>query len=88
MNEKRPRFQTLVDRARQEPIPPLDIAGRVVAKIAAVPTVRQPVDWSLWSVAGLSVAAAAVVLLLSFQQGIFLEDPMAEWFRPLIVVMP
>jgi hypothetical protein len=81
------RFQTLVDRAQREPIPPLDIVDRVAERIAPAPLSATRIEWSLWGAAGLSVAAAAAVLIIAFQQGVFFEDPLADWLRPLVVVM-
>lgn len=86
MSEKNIRFQTLVDRARQEPIPSIDVAELTAERTAPVPSTPS-IDWSLWSVAGLSAAAAAAVLLVSFQQGIIFDDPLVDWLRPLVMVM-
>ncbi len=87
MIDKNLRFRTLVDRARHEPVPPIDIAGRVATRLEPASSARAPIDWSLWSAAALSVTAAVVVLLLSLQQGVAWDDPLVDWLHPLMMVM-
>lgn len=86
MTESRTKLESLVRQSRQEPEPSIDIVDKVVDRIMAS-TVPTAADWTLWGAVGLSVAAAAVVLVVALQQDVFLEDPLASWIRPLVVVM-
>ena len=86
MTGNSPRFETLVQQARREPLPPVDVAERVVQSLESrVPP--RAADWPLWWVTALSVTAAAVVLIVATQQGVWCDDPLANWLRPLILVM-
>ncbi|MHB8900236.1 MAG: hypothetical protein ACYC6Y_15915 [Thermoguttaceae bacterium] len=87
MSEKKIRLETLVELARREATAPIDVAGPVAARLASAAATSDPVDWSLWSVAGLSVAAAAAVVLISLDHEVLWQDPLVEWFRPLMMVM-
>ena len=87
MNDKTVRFQMLVDRARQEAVPSIDVVPRVAERIASVPSPAPSIDWALWSMAGLSAAVAVAVVFVSVQQGALFTDPLADWLRPLVVVM-
>ena len=86
MTGKRCSFETLVRQARSESLPPIDVADRVVRSLAASVQPRA-VDWPLWWATGLSVTAAAVVLIVATQQGVWFDDPLANWLRPLVLVM-
>jgi len=80
------RFETLVQQASQEPIPPIDITRRVVRSIAQ----RAPLpvsDRSMWQTAGLCVAAAMAVLMLAAYHGALFEDPLTHWLSSLVLVM-
>jgi hypothetical protein len=86
MSPSRVRFDALVDRGAREPLPPIDVAARVVGIIET--TELPPAAFSpAWWAAGLSVAAALVVLLLASYQGALFEDPFTDWLRSLVVVM-
>ena len=86
MSPSRVHFDALVDRGTREPLPPLDVAARVLGSIET--TELPPVALSpAWWAAGLSVAAALVVLLLASYQGALFEDPFTDWLRSLVVVM-
>jgi hypothetical protein len=95
MSRGRVRFQALVAEAVREPPPPIDVASRVVATIAARKSAATESVLPWWGAIS-STAIALAVLLIGPSQGIlfgdpfvgwFLEDPFAEWFRFLVVVM-
>ncbi|MBN2476510.1 MAG: hypothetical protein JXB62_17985 [Pirellulales bacterium] len=86
MSHSRPRFQRLIRQAAREPLPPIDVAGRVVESIQRRIAPRDAV-WPSWGAAGLAVAAAAGVLAIASLQGMLTEDPMVDWLRSLVMVM-
>ena len=86
MSQNRTRFEMLVHRASREPLPPFDVADRVARSIEARAHPRIA-DWPSWGVAGLSLAAALVVLIVAAYHGILFEDPFAHWLRSLVLVM-
>jgi len=86
MSREERRFEALARKARQESIPAIDVAGRVVAEIEARPAVPA-IEWWFWGAAGLSVAAAVAVLLLSHQHDVLVQDPLDEWLSLLTLVI-
>jgi len=87
MNDKRLiRFRQLVDTARREAIPPLDVTRRVLEHLGAR-TVQPATDWVLLGAALCSLAAAAAVMLLASQQGALSTDSLAELVRPFTPVI-
>lgn len=86
MSEHRSQFQSLVDQARQESTPPVDVAERVGERIRWS-TFPRANDWPTWSAAGLSAAAAMVMLAVVMQEGISLTDPFGDWLSSLVMVM-
>lgn len=86
MSEPRTQFQSLVDLARQEPIPPVDAVDCVVDRIGRNRT-RLENDWPTWSAAGLSVAAALMMMTFLMQEGISWSDPFGDWLSSLTLVM-
>jgi hypothetical protein len=82
----RPKFEEIVWHSRQERLLPIDVVDKVAGRIRAR-TAPIANDWSLWGAVGLSVTAAVVLLLLAMQQGVLLDDPLANWLRPLVLVM-
>jgi hypothetical protein len=86
MTRKQLRFEALVQQARGESLPPIDVADRVVRSLVACVQPRA-IDWPWWWAIGLSVTAAAVVLIVATQQGVWFDDPLAHWLRPLVLVM-
>ena len=86
MNRTPRRFETLVQEAGREPLPPIDVADRVLQSIGPQAQPRTA-DWSMWPAVGLSLAAALAVLLLVVEQGVVFEDPLAPWLRSLVLVM-
>ena len=86
MTRSQLRFETLAQQARGETLPPIDVADRVVRSLESQVQPRSA-DWPLWWATGLSVTAAAVVLIVATQQGVWFDDPLVHWLRPLIQVM-
>jgi len=86
MNQQRLKFQSLVHRAQQEPTPTLDVSDRVSQRIAQQKTPRE-YDWPTWSAAGLSVAAAIMMMAFVMQEGISWHDPLGDWISSLVLVM-
>jgi len=86
MNAPSPRFQQLVQAARNEPIPQVDVTARVLERL----TTGRPaggVDASLWFATLLSVAAAALVMVLVGYQGAWDVDPLGDLFRPFVALI-
>lgn len=86
MSDEQISFSALVEQARREPPPPVDIVHRVSARIADGAPVAPPTDRILWGLAGVSVGAAAAVFLVCAGQGILPGDPLVDWLRWLMVV--
>ena len=86
MNQQRPQFTSLVDRARQELAPPVDVVDRVANRITWQKAPREH-DWPTWSAAGLSVAAATMMMTVVLQEGLSWNDPLGDWLSSLILVM-
>jgi hypothetical protein len=80
-------FERLAARARAEPVPPIDVSARVVQTVRHRPSPAST-DWPLWVSAGLSVAAAVIVMLLALQSGAFTADPFVELVSQLTTVIP
>ena len=86
MNAPQPRFQQLVQAARDEPIPQVDVTARVLERL----TVARPaggVDASLWLATLLSIAVAALVMALVGHQGAWDVDPLGDLFRPFVALI-
>jgi hypothetical protein len=81
MNEPRRSFQQLVQTARHEPVPPVDVTKQVVHRLATVRP-ASGIDASLCLATLLSVAAAALVMALVGFQGAWDVDPLADLFQP------
>jgi len=80
------KFEAMIRHARAERIPAIDVVDKVADRIRIL-TTPDSESWPLWGAVGVSVTAAIVVLCLAIQQGALLEDPLANWLRPLIVGM-
>lgn len=87
MNDPLSRFERLAAEARTEPIPPIDVSARVMQTVRrrAAPATT---DWPMWMSAGLSVAAAVVVMLIALQSGALTSDPFVELVSHLPPVIP
>jgi len=86
MNRDRFDFETMVRRARAEQSPAIDVASQVANRIRTC-TSQSVNDRLLWVAAGVSVVGGVLAVLLALQQGVFFDDPLASWLRPLIVTM-
>ena len=89
MNEHRPSFQQLADQARFESGPSVNVAHRVAERIAWIEGSQAPrcFDWPTWSAAGLSMAAAMMMMFTLMHAGISLSDPFGDWLSSLVLVM-
>jgi hypothetical protein len=86
MNRQRPHFETLVQQARGESPPRLDVAEQVVQTLAS--RVQLPAtDGPWWWATALSLTAAAAVLVVAMQQGIWFEEAWVDWLCPFVLVM-
>lgn len=86
MSEDWVNWETLVKRARSESAPSLDVTDRVARRLARTSTPRVS-DWPVWSAAGLSVAAALLMMVTVDQLGISFEDPIDNWLSSLLLVI-
>jgi hypothetical protein len=86
MSDPLQEFERLAAEARKETVPVVDVSERVVQTVR-VPFAPPQVDWPLWISAGLSVAAAIIVMLIAVQSGAFTMDPFAELVSNLTPVI-
>lgn len=86
MNEPRRKFQQLVQTARDEPVPAVDVTRQVLHRLTTVRS-ASGVDASLWLATLLSVAAAALVMTLVGYQGAWDVDPLADLFQPFVALI-
>jgi hypothetical protein len=80
------KFERWAAAARGEPAPTLDVADRVLRDLR-YPNGRAGLERPLMVWAGLSVAAAAAVCVLAYQDWTLLTDPMSGLFDTLNLVM-
>ena len=79
-------FEILAARARGETIPEVDVAGGVLGSIRAVST-EEHGDGPLAAFAGLSLAAASIVGIISYQAWAVVQDPVSGLFSALHLLM-
>ena len=80
------QFERLARTARIEPVPPLDVADRVLATLrrpAATPSEMLP----LCLMAGLSVLAASIMVAVAADAWLPLLDPVAGLFQAITPVL-
>lgn len=82
----RRRFPQLLQAARKEPIPSVDVTSRVLDRLTAVRPASR-VDASLWLATLVSMAAAALVMALVGYQGAWGVDPLADLFQPFVALI-
>jgi hypothetical protein len=79
----RMNFAKLVEAARREQPPAIDVTDRVLNSVLSGRTTRSS-DWSLWVASLVSVAAAAAVMTLAEYQGALAMDPLVELIRGFV----
>jgi hypothetical protein len=84
-------FERLIDAARQERVPKIDVADQVMSTVASFG--RRPVgygallaDSPLLAFAGLSLAAAVLVGMLALPAWESVQDPLVAFCKPLSVI--
>ncbi len=86
MTNNRTHWDALVSKAREESAPSLDVAADVAERIAWTSTL--PMSMSpTWSAAGLSIAAALMMMLTASLTGVSWNDPLGDWFSSMFLVM-
>jgi len=78
-------FAQLAARARQESVPPLDIAPRVLATLEQAEPLAASTP--MIAFAGLSLLAASVLVTWAVNALLSLSDPLGSLFYPLAVVL-
>jgi anti-sigma factor RsiW len=86
MNANRKCWEHYAERARHEPVPPMDVTERIIRSLSPG-VVPRTSDWPLWVATAVSVAAAIAVLLTASLSGALFDDPFARWLSPFLVVM-
>lgn len=86
MSGKRLKWSALVEQARQEPAPSVDVTGTVAAALDRA-TLVPTADWTTWMAAGASVAAATMMVVSLQLLGISWSEPFGDWFSSMFVVM-
>jgi len=79
------RFEQLAVLARQEPVPPLDVAPRVLATLEQAEPLAASA--SMFAFAGLSLLAASVMVAWAVDALLSLSDPLSSLFYPLAMVL-
>ncbi len=84
MNGKqRMDFAKLIEAARHEQPPPIDVTDRVLHSVMSAQAARSS-DWGMWVASFVSVAAAAAVMTLAGYQGALTMDPLVELIRGFV----
>ncbi len=79
-------FESWSRGAREEPVPPIDVAARVVRDLRYAND-RAGFERSMAVWAGLSMAAASLACVLAFHAWTSITDPMSGLFDSLTMVM-
>ena len=82
----RTQWKALVAKAREDSAPSVDIAEQVAQRIALAPS-PQLSNWPDWSAAGVSVAAAVLMMATALLTGVSWGDPMEDWFSSMFLVI-
>jgi len=86
MIERKKQWESLVDKACRASAPQLDVSAQVARRIAGASTHCNSV-WPSWSAAGLSAAAALMMVVATTLSGVSWEDPLGDWFSSLFLMM-
>lgn len=86
MTTNRTNWNALVNTAREESAPSLDVAADVAERIAWTSKLPMPTS-PTWSAAVLSIAAALMMMLTASLTGVSWNDPLGDWFSSLFLVM-
>lgn len=86
MTSKRTNWETLASKAREASAPSLDVTDGVAKRIAWTSTLPMSTGPTL-SAAGLSIAAAVMMMLTASLTGVSWNDPLGDWFSSLFLVM-
>jgi hypothetical protein len=85
MNVRRRNLGELLELARREAVPSVEVSERVAASLWSLPPPRpRDVDWSLWLACAASVAAAILVMAVAGYQDVLSMDPLAALFQPMV----
>jgi hypothetical protein len=79
-------FERWAEVARDEPVPPVDVAARVLRDLRRA-NGRASFERAMAVWAGLSVAAASIVFVLALDAWASITDPMSGLFDSLTMVM-
>jgi hypothetical protein len=79
------RFEQLAALARQEPVPALDVAPRVLATLGQ--SRPQPASAPMFAFAGLALLAASVMVTWAWDALLSISDPLGSLFHPLALVL-
>lgn len=80
---RRMDFAKLVEAARYEQSPAIDVTDRVLNSVMSAKA-TQSSDWGMWVASFVSVAAAAAVMTLAGYQGALTMDPLVELIRGFV----
>ena len=79
------RFEELARRARREAVPSLDVGGRVIASLRQAEPVAASAP--MFAFAGLSLAAASVMVALAVNALMTIADPLGSLFYSVTLVI-
>ncbi|HRU07485.1 MAG TPA: hypothetical protein P5137_17115 [Candidatus Brocadiia bacterium] len=80
--DKMRTFDAWAWRARQEDVPPVDVAAAVMRRVAALPEAREEDGrWVPWATAGVMACAAAVCAAMGLEAWSSFVEPLAAWAR-------
>lgn len=79
------RFEQLARRARREPVPPLDVAPRVLTALQCAEPA--PASVPMFAFAGLSLLAASVMVAWGINALLAISDPLGSLFYPFALVI-
>lgn len=91
MTTNRSQWENLIDQAREDSAPTLDVSAAVAQRIATtsqLAAIQMPsANWPTWTSAGLSVAAAVMMMLTAAFTGVSLNNPFGDWLSSMFMVI-